>query len=688
MAAPPDRPPPMHLPSLPLTDPVAVFALLLLLLLVVPPIAERVRIPGLVGLLLAGIAVGPKGLGMLQRDGAIVLLGNIGLIFIMFQAGLELNLNQFARYRRDSIVFGVATFVLPQTAGLLVARFVLGFDWLPAILLGSLFASHTLLTYPIATRLGIGQTRVVSALVGATILTDTCTLLVLAVVANAATGETGALVWIRMVALLVAYVVLVLWGLPRLGQRVLRRVRTGGVEAYLFVLAAVFGAGFLAEVVGLEPIIGAFFAGLALNRLVPEGGSLAGRLHFSGESLFVPLFLLSTGMLVDLHVLATRTDAWFIAAAMLGTMLVTKTAAVAIGARMGRMSRDEAGVALGLTLPQAAATLAATLVGVRIGLFGDAVLNGTILMILVTCIAGPVLTERFGRRVALALARAAPTLDDDRPTRVLVSLSNPETAESLVDVALLLREGAEPLLPVAVVPPATDGTTRARVADAERLLARASAHAHAAGAPVAPLTRVDANAASGLVRAAEENRATALVVGWNGDRSATDRVFGSVLDQLLSDAPDLVVVCRLTHPVSTTREVVVAVPPLADRVPGTGAIAHAARVLATRLGAPVRIVAPADAHAALRPLVGPGPATVLDAAAWDAAADALLDPHARPDVLLVLVGLRPDAIGHTAALDRLPAHLARRHPALNLLVAYAPLPDGAAPGPGLVGFGG
>ncbi len=667
---------PMHLPTLPLTDPVAVFAALLVLLLVVPPLAERLRVPGLVGLLLAGIAFGPNGLALLERDAAIVLLGNVGLIFIMFQAGLEVNLNQFAKNRRDSIHFGLLTFVLPQVVGLLMARFVLGFDWLPAILLGSLFASHTLLTYPIVSRLGIGRSRVVTAIIGATILTDTLTLLVLAVVANAARGETGALVWVQTIGLLVAYVALVLWGLPRLGLRVLRRVRSGGVEAYLFVLAAVFVAGFLAEVAGVEPIIGAFFAGLALNRLVPEGSPLAGRLHFSGESLFVPLFLLSTGMLVDVQMLVASTDAWAIAGAMLGTMLVTKYAAVRIGQAMGRFSTTEGGVALGLTLPQAAATLAATLVGFEIGLFDEAVLNGTILMMLVTCIVGPVLTERYGRRLAAANAAAAFD-EDETPTRVLVSLSNPETAEALVEVGLLLREGAEPLLPLAVVPPATDGTTRARVAQAERLLAHAAEHAHAAGAPVSVLTRVDANAASGVVRAAEERRATAVVVGWNGLRSAGDVVFGSVLDQLLSDAHDLVLVCRLAHPVSTTAEVVLAVPPLVDRDPGVGAVVHAARTLAAKLGAPLRLIAPPDRLDVLGSALGDGPSTPLDADAWTRDDDALLDALALPGTLVVLASARPNAVGHTAALDRLPARLARRHAGLNLLVAYPPLPEGA-----------
>lgn len=665
----------LHLPTFPLTDPVAVFALLLVLLLVVPPLAERLRIPGLVGLLVAGIVVGPKALALLERDAAIVLLGNVGLIFIMFQAGMEVNLSQFARYKRDSLHFGIATFVLPQVFGALVSHYVLGFGWLASILMGSLFGSHTLVTYPIVTRLGIAQTRPVTAIIGATIITDTLTLLVLAVVANATTGEASATMWAGMIGLLVGYTVLVLWGLPRLGLRVLRRVRSGGVEAYLFVLAAVFVAGYMAHVVGVEPIIGAFFAGLALNRLVPEGSPLAGRLHFSGESLFVPLFLISTGMLVDVQVLLTNPQAWTVAGVMLSAMLVTKYAAVYYGAAVSGYTSTERGLAFGLTLPQAAAMLAAALVGVRLGLFNDAVLNGAILMILVTCIAGPILTERYGRRLAAERAGADVT-DDETPARVLVSLSNPETATALVDVALLLREGAEPLLPLAVVPPATDGTTRARVSAAEDLLAHAVEHAHAAGSPVTALTRVDANAASGVVRAADEHRVTTVVVGWNGVRSAGDVVFGSVLDQLLRDAHDLILVARLTHPVAMAAEVVLVVPPLVDRDPGMPALLHAVHTLSAKLAAPVHLVALPERLDALRPSLGEGPSTPLDVDAWLADADDLLDAVARPDALVVLAGARPDSLGHRPMLDRLPGRLALRHAGLNLLVAYPPLPPG------------
>ena len=667
----------LHLPTFPLADPVAVFAVLLVLLLVVPPLAERLRIPGLVGLLVAGIVVGPNATGLLERDAAIVLLGNVGLIFIMFQAGMEVNLGQFARYKRDSLHFGIATFVLPQVFGALVSHYVLGFGWLASILMGSLFGSHTLLTYPIVTRLGVAQTRPVTAIIGATIITDTLTLLVLAVVANATTGETGLWMWAAMLGLLAAYTGAVLWGLPRLGLRVLRRVRSGGTEAYLFVLAAVFVAGYLAHVVGVEPIIGAFFAGLALNRLVPEGSPLAGRLHFSGESLFVPLFLISTGMLVDVGVLVTNPQAWTVAGVMLTAMLVTKYAAVYYGAAIGRYTATERGLAFGLTLPQAAAMLAAALVGVRLGLFNDAVLNGAILMILVTCIVGPILTERYARRLAAEMAGAEVVEEDETPARVLVSLSNPETATALVDVALLLREGTEALLPLAVVPPATDGTTRARVSQAQGLLAHAVEHAHAAGAPVTALTRVDANAASGVVRAADEHRVTTVVVGWNGVRSAGDVVFGSVLDQLLRDSRDLILVSRLTHPVATAAEVVLVVPPLLDRDPGAPALLHAVHTLGDKLGAPVHLVALADRIDALRPALGDGPSTPLDVDAWLSDADDLLDAVATPDALVVLAGARPDSLGHRPMLDRLPARLAVRHAGLNLLVAYPPLPDGA-----------
>lgn len=662
--------------SIPFTNPVLIFAFTMLLTLVVPFLAERVRVPGLVGLILAGVVVGPNGLGLLERDATLVLLSTVGLLFIMFEAGLEVNLHEFARYRRHSVVFGVLTFLIPQVSGALAARMLLGFDWWPSVLLGSIFASHTLLAYPIASRLGLRTDPSVTTAIGGTIITDTLTLLVLAIVANSVSGDPTLAFWVRMLGLMALYTFVVLWGLPRLGRRVLRHVPSGGAEAFLFVLAAVFTVAFAAEMVGVEPIIGAFLAGLALNRLVPEGSALSSRLRFAGESLFVPFFLLATGMLVDVRVLFSGLEAWKVAGLMLALALGGKWIAVKTTQRLFGYTSDQGTLLYGLSIPQAAATLAATLVGVRLELFDTSVLNGAILLILVSCVAGPVLTEVFGRRVAAA--RAAAPEGDEAPQRLLVPLSNPSTADALLDTALLLRPDAydAPILPLAVA--LDDGTTEAtdaRVATAEALARHAAEHLAPTDVPCVPLTRLDFNVASAIARAAREQRASAVVIGWNGERLPGQRVFGTVLDQVLAETGALLVVCRIVQPLATVEELLLALPPLVEHEPGVAVALDALRHMAARLGTTVRVLT-ADADAVAPLLARPGPSVpfVVEALGrWDGLAAHLAGLPPLPRAL-VLLGARERTVAHTAALDRLPRQVASAFPDLSLLIAYPAIP--------------
>ena len=302
--------------SLPLTNPVQVFALVMLIILVVPLLLARLRIPGLVGLIVVGVVLGPHALGVLERDLTMQLLGTVGLLYIMFIAGLEFDLNEFDKHRHRSLLFGSLTFALPQGVGILMARALLGFDWLGAILLGSVFASHTLLAYPIVSRMGIARSEAVTTAIGATLLTDTAALLVLAVVAGAAEGGLSALFVLKLIGLLGLFVLAVLWILPRLGRWFYRRVSGEDTAEFIFVLAAVFVCAVLAEAVGVEAIIGAFLAGLALNRLIPEHSPLMSRIHFAGNALFIPFFLIATGMLVDMAALLADPQSWMVAGLM------------------------------------------------------------------------------------------------------------------------------------------------------------------------------------------------------------------------------------------------------------------------------------------------------------------------------------------------------------------------------------
>ena len=663
--------------SLPLRDPVAVFTAVLLVLLAAPLVARR-GVPSSVVLLAAGVVLGPHVLGVLDRDPTMVLLGTVGLLYIMFLAGLEIDLHEFARHRARSLVLGGLTFALPLAVGTALGR-ALGMGWPGAVLLGSVFASHTLLAYPAAARLGLQKENAVTVAVGATILTDTLALLVLAVVATGARAGGGAdlAVLARVAGALAAFGGLVLWGVPRLGAWFLSRAAQDATVEFVFVLAVVFACALGVEALGVEPIIGAFLAGLALNRLVPEGGTLANRVGFFGNAMFVPFFLLATGMLVDPGAFAGGAGAgraWAVAGAMVATILATKGAAAWMAGRAFGYSADEVRLVFGLTVPQAAATLAAVLVGVEVGLFGEDVLNGAIAMVFVTCLAGPLLVERAGRRLAAVAegrTRAAPAR-----SRLLVSLSNPETVGPLVDLALLAREpdAAEPLVAVTVVggePHAGGADPAERVAAGERLLSVAVVHAAGAAVPVLPLVRSETNVARALARAAAETRTTTVVLGWDGGAAAERVLFGSVPDRVLRETSAAVLVARAARPFATARRLVVAVPPLADLEPGFASAARLLAGLAGRAGADLALAAAPPSRDAVRAaFAGRGPTPeVLDLGEWGALGGAL-DAHVRPSDALAVVAARRGAVAWEPGLGRLPRTLAARFPDAPLLVLY------------------
>ena len=413
----------MHEPSALVWD----LLLLLTVILFGPFVAERLRLPGIIGLLLGGFLIGPTGLGLLRSVVTVDSLGQIGLLYLMFLAGLELDLNVFARLRRAAIQFGLLTFALPMAFGFVGARW-LGFDLPASILIGSLWASHTLVMYPIMQRFGIQADPAVATTVGATVITDTLALLVLAVVASGATGEGGLgsnlalLVGLGVLAVYCAFVLTFLtrWFFAGLGQdRALR---------FIFVLAAFLSASFVAELGGIEGIVGAFFAGLALNRLVPNGGPLMDRVEFFGGALFIPAFLVSVGLLIDPTVLADPRT-WQLAIVFAVSLVLGKGgAALAIG-RIRRFSRRQVEVVFSLSLSQAAATLAATTVGASVGLFGDDVVNAVVVVIVFSLFTSSVLATR-------AAARIAPPARDGRPlgAAIVAAIEDGATALRLAPV--------------------------------------------------------------------------------------------------------------------------------------------------------------------------------------------------------------------------------------------------------------
>lgn len=663
----------LHLPELPFADPVLVFAVAMVVFLLLPRMFERARVPGLIGLILAGAVIGPNGLGILERDATIVLLGTVGLLYLMFLVGLELDLVEFDRHRKHSVVFGLLSFALPQATGTAVSL-ALGYSAPASVLLGAMFASHTLVAYPIASRLGIVRTPAATTVLGATLLTDMLALLVLAVVAGAWAGETGPVAWLGLVVLLGAYVGSVLVVVPRLARWFFRRIGGDGVSDYVFVLAMLFGWAAAAELLGIEAIIGALLVGFALNRLIPERSPLMSRIKFTAEAIFVPFFLVSVGMLVDYRAFAAGSAWATIGALVIGTV-ASKAAAAAVTRRLFGFDRDDAGLMFGLSVSHAAATMAITLIGYEVGLFDETIVNAIVVVILVTCLVGPWFVERSGRRVALREEREPPEAGT-APHRILVPLANPRTSDALLDLAIVLRrdDSDEPLHPLMVVGRSGREGAEADVAAAERLLGHAVQRAVDAGVPVVPLTRVDASIASGILRGITETRSSVVVLGWDGGRSgAGERIFGSVLDRVLEQAPQQMVVARLGHPLATTRRVLLVLPPAIDRHPGFYDALAGVKRLASHVGASLTTLVvgeEADVESCARHFdrVRPAlPSTFVRVTGWSGLL-ARLRSEAGADDLVVLLSSRRSTLSWHPKLERLPAQLAGLVPESFLII--------------------
>lgn len=658
----------------PITDPVLIFGLTMMLLLVVPLLLRRLRIPDVVGLILAGAVVGPHGLGILERDQTFVLLGTVGLLYLMFLAGLEIDLNQFNRLRKRSITFGLYSFFLPQSMAMLLAGWVLGYDVWQSLLLGSIVGSHTLLALPIAQRLGITRNQGVTMVTGGTMVTDLLSLLILAVVEAQVSGASGTGFWLLFAGLVFVYGIVVLVIIPRGGQWFFRNVRQQANAEFIFLLAMLFTSAALASVVRLAPIIGAFLAGLSLNRLVPNQSSLMVRLSFVGQALFIPFFLLSVGMLVDLQNLFSSLSLWGMALFFTGMVVIGKGGAILVVGKLYTHTRAEINTLVGLTIPQAAATLAVTLIGFDLGLFDANAVNAVVLMILLTCLLGPVLVERFGREVALADQKTK-SGSDTEVQRILVPLANPETAAELVDIALLLRhaQSAEPLFPLTV---ARAGENEEQsVIESERLLSNAVVYAAAANVPIKPLTRIDYNVAQGITRAIREERISLVVIGWNGQSLARTYIFGSVMDEVLNDSRAMVAVCRARRPFNTNTRILVAIPPLARRESGFSTLVVTLKSMANQMGASLVLLTTQSESDSIRTAfnrVKPDATVRFDPVQAWSDIPTKLESIAQPNDMILLVSVREGTVAWRPSLNRLPRVLASRFTEVNFVTLYLP----------------
>jgi len=563
--------------SLPLQNPVLKFSIILFIILFAPLLLNKIRVPQLIGLIIAGAIVGPNGFHLLARESSVVLFGTVGLLYIMFLAGLEIDLGDFKKNKNKSIVFGLYTFLIPMTLGTLGGVYVLQFNLMTSVLMASMFASHTLIAYPLISKLGIAKNKAVNVTVGGTMITDTLALLVLAVIAGMAVGEITNDFWIRLGISMVIFASIVIFIFPLVGRWFFKNFEDN-ISQYIFVLGLVFLASFLAEAAGVEAIIGAFLAGLALNRLIPHTSPLMNRIEFVGNALFIPFFLIGVGMLIDFRVFFVDVQTIIVAVVMTVIATGSKFLAAFITQKTYKFTNAQRDVMFGLSNAQAAATLAAVLVGYEIilgetadgqpiRLLNEAILNGTILMILVTCTIASFVAQRGGAKIALEEmdSEEESSSDPDGGEKILIPVNYPDNIEELINLGITIKsqKTKSGLVAVNIIPTDTNDVTLEKAA--KKLLEKASIAASATDNQLTELVRYDSNIIQGITNVVKEQKISDIILGLHKKQGISDSFLGNLTEGILSRINVTALIYRFTQPLNTINRYFIIVPVDAEK---------------------------------------------------------------------------------------------------------------------------
>ncbi len=655
--------------SLPIHNPVFLFGLLLLTILIAPAVMLRLRLPGIVGLIVVGALVGPHGINLLERGEGIQLLGQAGLLYIMFWAGAEIDLDSFIKNRHKSYVFGLFTFILPLVLGSLCAHYLLGFSWLGALLMASMFSTHTLISYPIVQRFRIAQNEAVSITIGGTIITDTLALLMLAVIASMAQGSISGWFWVKLAISLALFGAIVFGVMPKIARWFFQRVQSDLTYQFVFVLAVVFICGFLAELAGVEAIIGAFMAGLVLNRLIPHASPLMERIEFMGNALFIPAFLFSVGMLVNLHIFFEGRRVIYMALLLTAVALLTKWVAAIISRRIFHYTSDEGMLIFGLSSSHAAATIAIAMIGYQVNLLGEDAINAIVFLVLVTCVVSTLVTDRVARKMVAEVALLSPT-DSLTPQQILVPFANPASLLNLIEFARLIKTPGQqtPLYPLSIILDEQD--VREKINYSRQIMEPVIQQAAEKQIDISPIHRVDVSAVSGILRTAKELPATEIVIGWKPKLSATEKLFGTLHDNLLEETPEILFVTHCIHPPFEFNQIRLVIPENGHHEPGFGDLVFRFDNLSLRLNAPIQLLASEATATAFSERLSIKSKSRLQVSPLRVSDWWRLHEDLPPDCLLIIVSSRWKGVSWKGYLDRIPAYLAEHFVDKSFVLAF------------------
>jgi len=546
--------------ALPFDNPVLIFSLILFIILLAPILLGKIKIPGIVGFIIAGILVGPNGFNILAKNSAIELFSTIGLLYIMFIAGIELDLAEFKKKKHKSFIFGFFTFSIPILIGFPVCYYLLDYSLMTSILTASMFATHTLVAYPIVNKFGISKNEAVAVTVGGTILTDTAVLIILAVIMGSVNDKLDSTFWIQLAISLSIFTATVFYLIPKIAKWFFTKLESEKTSHYIFVLAVVFFSAFMAQLAGIEPIIGAFVAGLALNRLIPHSSILMNRIEFVGNALFIPFFLISVGMLVDLRVLFKGPEALIVAGALTAVAILGKYFSAALTQWIFKYTKNQRLLIFGLSSAHAAATLAIILVGYKVHLIDDSILNGTIILILITCVIASFATERASQRIVLEEEVNGPILNTEQEN-ILIPIADFNNMEALLDLAVLFtrKDSPQPINLLSVVPDSDNAQTN--LTAARKKLNESVKYASGNGTAIEIIATLDHNVPSGVLRIAKEKSANIIITGWPRRTTVIDKFLGDKSAALIENAVANLFILHLSKPITVHKSIQLICPP-------------------------------------------------------------------------------------------------------------------------------
>lgn len=562
--------------DLPLEDPVLKFLVVLIIILSAPLLLNKIKVPHLLGLIIAGAIVGPNGINILTRDSSIVVTGTTGLLYIMFLAGLEIDLAEFRKNKYKSLGFGAYTFIIPFLFGIAAAHFILHYNWLTSFLFASIFSSHTLISYPLVSKLGVVKNRAVNVTVGGTVITDILALLVLAVVVGMTTGEVNTAFWTQLSVGIILFAVFVLVGFPIIARWFFKKV-SDKISQYIFVLVMIYFAALLAEIAGIEAIIGAFMAGLALNKLIPRTSSLMNRVEFVGNAIFIPFFLISVGMLIDFKVFFKDFETIKVALLMISISIGGKYLASIATQKTFSYTKPEGGIIFGLSSASAAATLATVTVGYNIilgendlgepiRLLDESVLNGSILLILISCTISSFVTQKNAEKLLKADQENTMAETNPEEENILLAVNHLITVDPMANLALLIKSNnkTENIFALNIINEEKNDSSRK---NAETLLKTAVDIGASADVVITPVTRYDTDVIEGINNVIKEYAVTDLMMGIDHEKGFSPSFIYNLRSGYLNNNAANILVYQAAQPAATIRKHIVVLPARAEEEP-------------------------------------------------------------------------------------------------------------------------